>query len=152
MKADRKWVEADLSPCVRHYMSAAALCLFMRSPHRFQLHGPQSRPLIPSRFPVKVRQFVPSSRAFTPARFRQQLQRKELAHGCGPSPSLKHTHIYLKAASVFVDLRANRTVLLLIKLQCRSQHETQRVSCKGLNWKQRCPRDRRLSHSSLLIR
>lgn len=47
---DTKWVEAVLSPYVQHYPSAAALCLFTRSRHRFQLHGPQTRTLIPSRF------------------------------------------------------------------------------------------------------
>lgn len=30
------------------------LCLFMRSPHHFQLHGPQTGALISSRFPVKI--------------------------------------------------------------------------------------------------
>lgn len=130
VKADRKWVEADLSPYVRHYPSAAALCLFMRLPHHFQLHGPQTRPLIPSHFPVKVCQLRLSSCTFRSAHLHQQLQRSDLMQNRKPThPILLYinTHIssyrlvhtdmfaqYVKPVSVFADSQVNRTVLLLI--------------------------------------
>lgn len=105
VKADGKWVEGNLSPYVKHYPSAAALCLFMRSPNHFQLHGPQTRPLIPSHFPVKVHQFVPSSCTFRLGHLHQQLQRNELMHRCIPSPSSslkKKTHTHTSAIDTYI--------------------------------------------------
>lgn len=53
VKADRKQWMWTLSAYVRHYLSAATLCLFMLWLHLFQLHGPQTRPLIPPMFSLE---------------------------------------------------------------------------------------------------
>lgn len=122
-----EWVQADgdrwtwaLSPYVRHYPSAATLCLFMLSPHRFQLHGPQTRPLIPSCFLVKGCQLYISQRwAVNTDIFAQ----------------------YIMSASIFAQCRAHRAVLLFHETQSSSKHEHDGVSLEVPNWKQHSLQD-----------
>lgn len=60
---------------------------------QFQLHGPQTHPLIFSRFLVKVCHFVPSSCTFRLGHLHQQLQRNLVTHS--PCHYFKKTGIQL---------------------------------------------------------
>ena len=124
-----KWVEKlDFSPYVRHYPSAACIVFFRDPPppQHFQLHGPQTGPLIPSRFfPLKCVDFCsffPQIRSPTSAAAKEMISCRNPTLPPSPlRPLHKHTYIsyrhdvfaqYMKPETIFADCQANRTVLL----------------------------------------
>lgn len=167
-KADREWVEADLSPYVRHYLSAAALCLLMRShltTFNYMAHklGHWSPRIFLLRYVNLCR---PALLDWDTLHQPLQKKRNELMHISSPSHlkrrhariGHRHAHtdmfaLHMKPASVFADCQAKRDSVAFHKpSRNRSKQKDCGVSREVPNWKQHRPQDRRLSYSVVLIR
>lgn len=139
------------------------------SPHHFQLHGPQTGPLIPSHFPIKVCQFVPSCTFRLGHITSAAAKEKKWTHAhMQPFPFEKEARTHWPQTDTHTltclhNIWSRRACLLTVRekrdsvafhkpSRNRSKQKDCGVSREVPNWKQHRPQDRRLSYSVVLIR